>query len=302
MVQAAGDDIRAVSPATGRGGPGEFGARLARAHQEAPPGAEEPLSLLRRVLTYQRSRAEDPAVAAAADSAAAPAASNLARERFPLLDLDASRECLMSEVVEAVTALTTRRGVVPEPLASAGMDIVGWPEEERRELVSTWLDDASLVDSRVSFWIRVAAAPVLELAAAPTGLPSRDHWVGGACPLCGGLPQVSVIAEESGEFMAGSPRSLVCERCASWWAFPRAVCPTCREDDSRRLSSYVADGRRWVRIDSCESCHSYSKTFDLRDPRGAGVVPLVDDVATLALDLWAHHRGLHRPALSLAGV
>jgi FdhE protein len=209
---------------------------------------------------------------------------------------------VLTEIEGCVNALSARGNVVPQPLAEAGGQILGGSEDERRELMTTWCDDATLVDPRLAFWIRIAAAPILELAAARVELPGRDSWSGSACPACGGMPQVSVIIEESGEFMAGSPRYLVCERCASWWGFPRAVCPTCQQDDSRLLSSHVAEEKRWVRIDSCESCHSYVKTFDLRDPRAAGVVPLVDDVATLALDLWATHRNLRRPAISLAGV
>ena len=115
-------------------------------------------------------------------------------------------------------------------------------------------------------------------------------------------PQVSVIAEESGEFMGGSPRSLVCGRCAGWWTFPRAICAWCGEADpaSCRLRPRRTPGS--ARIDGCETCASYLKTFDLRAPGGADVIPLVDDVATVSLDLWAHDQGLARPLVSFAGV
>jgi FdhE protein len=112
---------------------------------------------------------------------------------------------------------------------------------------------------------------------------------------------VSVIAEESGEFMGGSPRSLVCGRCAGWWTFPRATCVWCGEADPRRLPSFVPD-RRSVRVDGCETCSHYVKTFDLREPGAAELVPLVDDVATVSLDLWANDQGLARPLVSFAGV
>jgi FdhE protein len=113
---------------------------------------------------------------------------------------------------------------------------------------------------------------------------------------------VSVIAEESGEFMGGSPRSLVCTRCASWWSFPRAICALCGQDDPRSMSGFLVPGNRVVRVDCCETCHGYVKTFDLRQAGAAEVVPLVDDVATLHLDLWARDRGFNRASLSLAGA
>jgi FdhE protein len=154
----------------------------------------------------------------------------------------------------------------------------------------------------LSFWVRVAAGPVLEAARAAIATPTRDEWTGAACPACGGLAQVSVIAEESGEFMGGSPRSLVCGRCAGWWTFPRALCTWCGEGDPRRLPSFVPDERRAIRIDGCETCSSYVKTFDLREAGGIELVPLVDDVATVSLDLWANDQGLSRHLVSFAGV
>jgi FdhE protein len=57
-----------------------------------------------------------------------------------------------------------------------------------------------------------------------------------------------------------------------------------------------------VRIDGCDTCGGYVKTFDLREDASREVVPLVDDVASLALDVWATSRGLSRPVRSLAGV
>ena len=98
--------------------------------------------------------------------------------------------------------------------------------------------------------------------------------------------------------MAGSPRWLVCSRCATWWPFARAVCPTCGEDDSRKLAAYAVEDLEPARIDACDTCRAYIKSFDLRRPGGRDAVPLVDDVATLALDLWAHEQGLHRRARS----
>ena len=64
----------------------------------------------------------------------------------------------------------------------------------------------------------------------------------------------------------------------------------------------MRDERRAVRIDGCETCGSYVKTFDLREAGGVELVPLVDDVATVALDLWARDQGLVRPLVSFAGV
>ncbi|MGH9036786.1 MAG: formate dehydrogenase accessory protein FdhE, partial [Acidimicrobiia bacterium] len=191
--------------------------------------------------------------------------------------------------------------VVPDPLAAAGPPLAAASELERMAVVDAWLEDPLTVDPLTGFWVGVAAGPVLERARASIEAPSREQWTGRACPACGGLPQVSVIAPESGEFMGGSPRSLVCSRCAGWWTFPRAVCAWCGEEDPRKVAPFVPEAGA-ARIDACETCATYVKTFDLRQPGGAVVVPLVDDVATLTLDLWAREQGLHRPVVSLAGI
>jgi formate dehydrogenase accessory protein FdhE len=273
-----------------RGGPGNFGARLVRVRQllgEAEAVAGPPLAVLEAVLAHQEQRT--------------PPLAEQQVGSFPALDLLTAVAPIASEIAVAVGALAGT-AAMPVPLAEAGRGLGDASDEDRRATVEEWLADGAAVDPRTAFWVRVAAGPVLAPAAAAIEPPGKEQWAESICPACGGRPQLSVIAPETGEFMAGSPRLLVCGRCASWWFFPRATCPWCGEDDPRRLVPYVADGRRYVRIDSCETCGSYVKTFDLREPGAKDVVPLVDDVATLALDVWAHQQRLVRPVVSLAGV
>jgi FdhE protein len=285
------------------GGPGDFAGRRARAARiETSAATAGPLSLLVALLDHQTARAASSDVAGAAGLVAGGAAANLRRGIFPLLEMFAAQDQLLDEIDGVVHALDASARVLPEPLAAAGRELTRRDPSARSELLSTWLDDPSLLDPRLGFWVGAGCAPILETAAAAATLPPREQWNGAACPVCGGPPQASVIAEQSGEFMAGSPRWLVCSRCATWWPFARAVCPTCGEDDSRRLAAYAVEDLEPARIDACDTCRAYIKSFDLRRPGGRDAVPLVDDVATLALDLWAHEQGLHRRARSLAGV
>lgn len=285
------------------GGPGEFERRAARARAlQSSASAAEPLAVLVAIIDHQRARAATPSVQSAVTAVAAEALPNRLLDRFPLLDLTCAVEPIVDEIAPAVAGLTASVSPMPPPLVEAGTGLAQTDRSEQADLVATWLDDPSLLDPRLALWIAVAAAPILELAAAKVEPPSKDDWMGRACPMCGDVPQCSAIVEESGGFMQGAPRYLVCGRCASWWTFARAVCPACGEDDSRRISSYVADEWGWARIDACDTCRSYIKTFDLREKGSRDVIPLVDDVATLALDLWAHESGLERLRLSLAGV
>lgn len=251
------------------------------------------------MLAYQERRAEQQEVAAAASAVAAAAAKRRKTGLFPVLELDRTPVSISSELLGAVSVLERS---APTGLAEAGRLVSQWGEAERLESIAAWLDDPSLLDARISFWIGVAAGPILETAAAEAPGVDRQDWTGAACPVCGGPSQVSVIAEESGEFMAGSPRSLVCSRCATWWAFARAVCPFCSEQDSRRIEGFSAEAWPWVRVDCCQTCRAYVKTFDMRVSGARDVIPLVDDVATLTLDLWAVEHGYGRTTVSLAGV
>lgn len=264
--------------------------RLARAEHllgQDARSARDPLSVLAAVLRHQRDRAGSAPVAVRGS----------ATDCFPLLDAKSAAPSIVQELGPAVAAL---RGAVPPPLAAAAVHLQALTRSESAALVETWLDDGSLVEPRLGFWVQVAAGPVLEAGARDVALP--EDWHGAACPVCGGPPQASAIAEESGEFMAGSPRSLICGRCATWWPFPRITCAHCGDEDPRRIESFLAEGRGWARVDTCANCQGYIKSFDLREPGAVGVVPLVDDVATLTLDVWAREQGFSRPALSLAGV
>lgn len=286
------------------GGPGDFAARLGRverllAADDGAAGAAAPLTLLGSVLRFQAGRVRAAAVVAAVGAVAAGAELRQAAERFPLLDLPAAVAPIAAEIPLAVAGLGTD---LPDPLLAGGMALTGATDEQREGLVEQWLDDPATPEPVLGFWVRVAGGPILEGGRAAIGTPSRDEWTGAACPACGGPPQVSVIAEESGEFMGGSPRSLVCGRCAGWWTFPRMKCAWCGEGDPRRLPSFVPDEGKVARIDGCETCSSYVKTFDLREAGGIELVPLVDDVATVSLDLWANDQGLARHMVSFAGV
>jgi FdhE protein len=90
----------------------------------------------------------------------------------------------------------------------------------------------------------------------------------------------------------GARRTLACALCFTEWPYHRVVCPSCDETRFDALPIYTAEGLERVRIDACDSCHVYLKTIDLT--KDALAEPLVDDLATLSLDLWARERGYRR--------
>ncbi len=116
------------------------------------------------------------------------------------------------------------------------------------------------------------------------------------CPFCAGEPVLGVLRSEN----LGAKRSLVCSLCATEWAFLRARCPVCGEDRNDRLSIYTAESSKHIRVDACDTCKTYVKTIDLSQLGTA--VPLVDDIASLSLSLWAAEKGYHRSAANIFDV
>jgi formate dehydrogenase maturation protein FdhE len=284
-----------------RCGPAEFDSRLARCEEllASTPWASEPLTVLALVLEHQGRRVATPEVSTAVERMVADEPTQRQRHEYPLLDPFQSLDLLAVELELATAHLDGEQ--LPVALRTAGDEVQQQSAGDRAAIVEAWLDMTDELAAPIGFWCRVAFGPVFELAAAAV-LPVPADWAGRHCPVCGGPPQLSVIAEDSGEFLGRSDRDLLCARCAASWSFPRGTCPVCGEHDPRRVNGFVTRGNRGVRIDGCEGCHTYVKTFDLRVPGGRHVVPLVDDVATLSLDLWAQAQGFHPVSPSLAGM
>ncbi len=116
------------------------------------------------------------------------------------------------------------------------------------------------------------------------------------CPLCAGRPQVGVLRQEGD----GAKRALVCALCSTEWNYRRLVCPACGEENVEKLAVYSADEFSHVRVEACDACRSYIKTVNLtKDGRA---VPVVDELATIPLNLWAAEHGYTKIQSNLLGI
>lgn len=88
--------------------------------------------------------------------------------------------------------------------------------------------------------------------------------------------------------------------CAHEWNFRRLFCPACGEEREPRMAFYSAPEISHVRVDICDTCQKYSKTVDLT--KSGLAIPVVDDLATLPLDLWAREHGYGRLQTNLLGI
>ena len=104
----------------------------------------------------------------------------------------------------------------------------------------------------------------------------------GSCPTCGSKPALARLRHDDGK------RVLCCLLCHEEWTFARPGCPFCGNVDQDTLGTLMIDGvdAHWLEV--CESCRHYIKTMDQRNvAQTEGGLPLLDDVATLHLDLLA---------------
>ena len=88
---------------------------------------------------------------------------------------------------------------------------------------------------------------------------------------------------------------LYCSLCRESWAFRRLKCPFCDNCDLQGLNFRRVGEQdpRW--IETCEKCKHYIKTVDARRlPAGEVIIPVVEEAATLHLDLLAEKEGYAR--------
>jgi FdhE protein len=122
----------------------------------------------------------------------------------------------------------------------------------------------------------------------------EELWLCGYCPTCGSPPAMAQLVG----FDPGRLRLLSCGCCSTRWRYRRIGCPFCEYGDDYRLSALSIEGEAYLRIDYCNSCSAYLKTYV-----GEGSESLLlADWTSLHLDIIARDRGLKRLANSLYEV
>lgn len=95
-------------------------------------------------------------------------------------------------------------------------------------------------------------------------------------------------------------RILYCGLCGCDWTAARGTCPSCGENDPSKLPIFTSDAHPTIRIESCETCSRYLKSVDLT--KDARMIPEIDEIVSLSMDLWAVDQGLTRIEPGLAGL
>lgn len=189
--------------------------------------------------------------------------------------------------------------VAPEPMAQCARDL------KKRE-PAQWLDAlhafwraAPLFQpepgQEVELLVCMFLQPYAEYVAGHSEpMPPRETF--GTCPFCSAQPVAGVLRPEGD----GAKRSLICSLCATEWNIGRMVCPACGEETVDKLAVYTADQFPHVRVEACDTCRCYIKTVDLT--KNGHAVPVVDELATIPLNLWAQQHEYVKLRANLLGI
>ena len=181
----------------------------------------------------------------------------------------------------------------PAKLASEAERVKVAGSTHQRQLLDDYPNREETRDEAGHFFARVVWQPIAEFLAAQyrigtTGSEAR-------CPVCGARPQLAVLRPEGD----GGKRHLQCSFCLTEWEFRRVLCPACAEVDYAKLPRYSPEELKAVRVEACDTCKCYLKSFDLTVD--GLLIPEVDEVATIALDMWAIEQGYRKIRTNVTG-
>lgn len=164
-------------------------------------------------------------------------------------------------------------------------------------LQAAWEDGVAhtqAVDPYGRFFARVLLQPYAEYLASRGDVQAEPE--SRTCPFCSSWPLAGVLHGE-GE---GAKRWLLCSVCSTEWPFRRVLCWNCGEEHKDKLPIYTAAEFDAIRVDACDTCRIYLKSVDLT--KDGHAVPIVDEIATVALDIWAEEHGYSKLETNLLGM
>jgi FdhE protein len=213
------------------------------------------------------------------------------KEDFPL-DMEASVklfDILCQIGKEANPHMAEKVKKIKEAIDDKKMDLRKLLKKGLTEQKVEQVADKLGLDKKVfSFLIQNSIKPSVEAGMVQLrGELDPETWLKGYCPICGSLPSLSLLKEEVGK------RYLLCSYCGYQWRIDRISCPFCENKDHESLHYFYGEEEETYRIDLCDKCHRYIKIIDNRNLQESD--PVLEDLATLHLDILAAQKGYKRP-------
>jgi formate dehydrogenase maturation protein FdhE len=191
----------------------------------------------------------------------------------PTGDLDSDLPALRPHLPAMLRAVAE---AAPEALATEARTLLeGGTDRVERALTVFWR-----APSDRQFFAKAIVQPyaqwLAETGVAPVGrdVPRADA----RCPFCGGAPQLSTFRGPGDAAIEGSDG----------------------EEAERKLGYFHSPAFDHVGVEACDTCRRYLKGIDLT--RLGIAVPLVDEVVSAPLDVWAGEHGYVKIELNLVGL
>jgi FdhE protein len=155
-------------------------------------------------------------------------------------------------------------------------------------------EGGQVLDPAARFYARVLLQPYAEYLASRAGIHPTS--AGPTCPFCNARPVAGVLRAEG----HGAQRWLVCSLCSTEWQYRRVVCPGCGQENKDKLPIYTGAEFPAARVDACDTCQTYLKSIDLT--KDGHAIPIVDEIATVALNVWAEDHDYSKLEANLLGM
>jgi FdhE protein len=194
----------------------------------------------------------------------------------------------------ALIKLVARSGT--ELLTNFAVDNLQGTGEQFALLSATWEGGGSELasDPAGRFYARALLQPFAEYLASRGDI--QTSGAGSTCPFCNARPVAGVLRGEGD----GAKRWLLCSLCSTEWQFRRVLCPGCGEENKDKLPIYTAAEFPFVRVDACDTCQTYIKSIDLT--KDGHAIPVIDEIATVALNIWADEHDYVKLETNLLGM
>lgn len=212
--------------------------------------------------------------------------------RFSLQQGDVVTNILAGEFPKFLSLVEQK---APAPLAQIARELRNTDPNTWPDLFSQCWSRTDSPSDPAEFLLLAFLQPLAELYRSKVLLPAENS-ASRLCPCCSRKPVLAILRPQGD----GGSRSLLCGFCLTEWEFRRIVCPGCGQENHAKLPVYNAESFPYIRVECCDTCQTYIKSIDMT--KNGLAEPMVDEMASIPLDLWAQEREYLKLNLNLLGM